>query len=231
MTDHIRAKELPLSERPYEKCLQYGAQALSDAELLAVILKSGSGRLNAVQLAQHILQTGTKNLLNLYRMSVEELMQFSGIGRVKAIQLKCVAELSRRIARTERAAGVRLSDAASVAAYYMEQLRHEQTERLVVSMFDMKCALIGDCTVASGSVRSVLTAPREIFITLLEHHAAAFILLHNHPSGDPTPSRQDEQMTARMQECARLMDIPLSDHIIIGDNKYYSFREQKRILI
>ncbi len=231
MTDHIRAKELPLSERPYEKCLQYGAQALSDAELLAVILKSGSGKLNAVQLAQHILQAGTKNLLNLYQMSVQELMQFSGIGEVKAIQLKCVAEISRRIARTERVSRVRLSDAAAVASYYMEQLRHETTEHLIVSMFDVKCTLIGDKEVSSGTVRSVQAAPREIFLTLLEYRAASFILLHNHPSGDPAPSRQDELLTARMYDCARLMDIPLSDHIIIGDNKYYSFRENKQIII
>lgn len=231
MTQHLTAKELPVSERPYEKCLLAGAQALSDAELLAVILKSGSRSMNVVALAQNILRADGKNLLNLYHMSVEELMRFPGIGQVKAIQLKCVAELSRRIARTARSERVCLSDAASVADYYMEELRHEAKERLLVSMFDSKCHLIADTVVATGSVRAVLCSPREIFIQLFEKKAVFFILLHNHPSGDPSPSREDFELTRRMKECGDLMDVELSDHIIIGDNRYYSFRENKQILV
>ena len=231
MTQHITAKELPLSERPYEKCLLAGPQALSDAELLAVILKSGSRHMNVVALAQSILRADGKNLLNLYHMSVEELMQFPGIGEVKAIQLKCVAELSRRIAKTERSSRVCLSDAGSVADYYMESLRHETKEQLLISMFDSKCHLIGDTVIATGSVRAVLASPREIFLRLLEKKAVSFILLHNHPSGDPSPSREDVLLTRRLKECGELMDVELSDHIIIGDNRYYSFRENKQILV
>ena len=231
VTQHFTARELPVSERPYEKCLQSGPQALSDAELLAVILKSGSRQMNVVALAQRILQADGKNLLNLYHMSVEELMRFPGIGKVKAIQLKCVAELSRRIARTDRRERVCLSDAESVAAYYMERLRHEPQEQLLVSMFDSKCHLIGDSLVATGSVSAVLGSPREIFLRLFEKKAVFFILLHNHPSGDPSPSREDHALTQRIMECGKLMDVELSDHIIIGDNRYYSFRENKQILI
>lgn len=231
MTDHITTRELPLSERPYEKCLQYGAQALSDAELLAVIIKSGSCGMNAIGLAQRILQSGTQNLLNLHQMSIQELMQFPGIGEVKAIQLKCVAEISRRLARTNRLTQLEMSRPQTVAAYYMEQLRHETTEHLMLSMFDLKCRLIADCIIASGSVRAVLTSPREVFLELLSHKAVSFILLHNHPSGDPMPSRDDMLLTERMHECGKLLDITLSDHIIIGDNRYYSFRENKQILV
>ncbi len=231
MTTHITTKDLPISERPYEKCLLEGAQALSDAELLAVILKSGSRDMNAVALAQRILQADGKNLLNLYHLSVEELMRFPGIGKVKAIQLKCVAELSRRIARTDRKDRICLSNASSVAAYYMERLRHEQAEQLLVSMFDAKCHLIGDTLISTGTVDHVMGSPRDIFVRLLEKKAVYFILLHNHPSGDPTPSREDHAMTARMQACGELMDLHLSDHIIIGDNNYYSFRENKQILV
>ena len=223
VTQHITARELPVSERPYEKCLLAGPQALSDAELLAVILKSGSREMNVVSLAQHILQSDDKNLLNLYHMSVEELMQFPGIGKIKAIQLKCVAELSRRIARTDRMERVCLSDARSVAAYYMEQL--------LISMFDSKCHLIGDTVIATGSVSSVLGSPREIFLCLLEKKAVYFILLHNHPSGDPAPSKEDLALTQRLKMCGDLMDVVLSDHIIIGDNRYYSFRENKQIIV
>lgn len=227
----MTTKELPISERPYEKCLQAGPQALSDAELLAVILKSGSAQMNAIQLAQHILQSGGKNLLNLHHMSVEELMCFPGIGEVKAIQLKCVAEISRRIAQTGRIDQVQLTDAGSVAAYYMERLRHEPREQLLISMFDIKCRLLCDRIIATGSTRAVLASPRDIFLQLLEKKAVSFILLHNHPSGDPSPSREDVYLTQRIKECADLMDITLSDHIIIGDNRYYSFREHRHILV
>lgn len=231
MTNHITTKELPLSERPYEKCLLHGAGALSDAELLAVILKSGSSGMNGIQLAQQILQSGRKNLLNLHHLSVEELMSFPGIGEVKAIQLKCVAEISRRIAQTARREQIELSDAASVAAYYMERLRHEPREQLILSMFDIKCRLLGDCVIATGSAHAVYGSPREIFLQLLEKRAAAFILLHNHPSGDPAPSIEDVRLTRRIRDCGTLMDITMSDHIIIGDNKYYSFRENEQILV
>ena len=231
VTQHITARELPVSERPYEKCLMAGPQALSDAELLAVILKSGSHEMNVVALAQTILQADGKNLLNLYHMSVEELMRFPGIGKVKAIQLKCVAELSRRIARTDRSQRVCLSDAESVAAYYMERLRHETQEQLLVSMYDTKCHLIGDSVIATGSVSAVLGSPREIFLRLFEKKAVSFILLHNHPSGDPSPSREDFALTQRLKACGELLDVELSDHIIIGDNRYYSFRENKQILV
>lgn len=231
MKQHFTAKELPESERPYEKCLLAGPQALSDAELLAVILKSGSRRMNVVALAQSILQAGGQNLLNLYDMSVEELMTFDGVGKVKAIQLKCVAELSRRIAQTDRKDRVRLSDAESVAAYYMERLRHESQEQIIISLFDVKCHLLGDCVIATGSVNAVIGSPRDIFLRALERRAAAIILLHNHPSGEPYPSRQDIALTQRLKECGELLDIELSDHIIIGDNRYYSFRENKQILV
>jgi DNA repair protein RadC len=187
--------------------------------------------MNVVELAQRILQAGGGNLLNLYHLSLEELMSFPGVGQVKAIQLKCVAELSRRIARTSRKNRVSLADPASVADYYMERLRHEPVEKLLVSMFDSKCHLIGECVLSMGSVRSVQASPREIFMQALEQRAVFIILLHNHPSGDPTPSREDMFLTERIRQCGELLEIELSDHIIIGDNRYYSFREKKQIIV
>ncbi len=227
---HITTKELPPSERPYEKCLLEGPGSLSDAELLAVIIRSGGPEMNAVQLAQEILSAGGLGLLNLHQMSVEELTDYPGIGEVKAIRLKCVAELSSRIARTERKERVSLRDAQSVADYYMERMRHLPREQLLVSMFDVKCRLLGDSVIATGSVRAVLGSPRDIFLQVLEKKAVAFILLHNHPSGDPSPSREDIELTRRVNECAGLMDVELSDHIIIGDMRYYSFREHRLVL-
>ncbi len=231
MNHSITTKELPLSERPYEKCLHDGAQTLSDAQLLSVILRSGAAGINGVALAQQILQANDDGLLSLYHLSIEELQHFPGIGEVKAIQLKCVAELSRRIAQTAKKEQVCLRDAASVADYYMERLRHESCEQLLVSMFDIKCRLLADAVIATGSARAVLSSPREIFLQLLEKRAVSFILLHNHPSGDPTPSLEDVRLTRRIKECAELMDISMSDHIIIGDRCYYSFREHEQILV
>ena len=137
-----------------------------------------------------------------------------------------MAELSKRLAVADRRHQLRLADAASVAGYYMEQLRHEQKEKLMVCMFDAKCALLGDEVISVGTVNASLTSPREVFLAALKRGAVQIILLHNHPSGSPLPSRQDEEVTERIRLCGALLGIRLSDHIIIGDNRYYSFREE-----
>lgn len=231
VTNHFKTKELPESERPYEKCKEAGEQALSDAELLAVILKSGTRQQNSVELSKSILQAGARGLLNLYDLSAEELQAFDGIGEVKAIRLKCIAELSRRIAQADRRDRVCLSHPGTVADYYMEKLRHETKEQLWVAMFDAKCHLLGEKHIATGSAQMVYGSPRDIFLCALRQRAVTIILLHNHPSGEPQPSKADAALTKRVMECGELLDIALSDHIIIGDNKYYSFRENKQILV
>ncbi|MBR1389882.1 MAG: DNA repair protein RadC [Lachnospiraceae bacterium] len=222
-------KELPVSERPYEKCMEQGPERLSDAELLAVLLRTGTPGNNVVRLATAVLQKGGGNLLALYQLSMDELMQIPGIGQVKAIQLKCMAELSKRIARTGRRDAVVLSDARSIAAYYMEQLRHEQQENLILCMFDAKCRLIRERVLTIGTVNASLISPREIFIQALEQHAVHVILVHNHPSGNPTPSKQDVSVTEQVRACGMMIGIELLDHIIIGDKRYFSFKEQEMI--
>ena len=227
---NITPKELPESERPYEKCLSRGAEFLSDAELLAVILRTGSPGENVLDLARRILAQRPGNLLVLYESSMQQLLKLPGIGRVKAIQLKCVAELSKRIAATRRTCDIVMNDAHTVADYYMESLRHEQKEQLIVCMFDGRCHLIGDVTLSIGTVNASLVSPREIFLKALEYHAVHIILLHNHPSGLSLPSQQDRQVTQQITACGKMLGIELSDHIIIGDKQYYSFREQEMIL-
>ena len=143
MKTHITMKEMPESEQPLEKCIRYGARALSDAELLAVILKTGTRNLTALQLAQFFLSRKEKNLLNLVNMRPEEMKEIPGIGQVKAAQLKCIAELAERIAKTSRLRDVRLNEPASVAGYYMESLRHKTKENLLLAMFDAKSHLLG----------------------------------------------------------------------------------------
>lgn len=226
MNTHYTMKELPDSERPYEKCMQYGTEVLSDAELLAVILRSGSRNKNAVQIAHTILCRGEKNLLNLFNMEMNELMKIDGIGQVKAIQLKCVAELAKRVAKTNYREELCMTEPKTVADYYMEQLRHDRKEKLILAMFNMKNKFIGDAVVSVGTVNMALVSSREIYLHALSEHAVNIILIHNHPSGDPTPSTEDRRATCKVMECGQMIGIYLADHIIIGDNKYMSFREK-----
>ena len=226
MNNHLTVKELPESEKPYEKCLRYGAQHLSDAELLAVIIRTGTCGRQSGDLAKDILNCKEKSLINLHYLSIKELTAISGIGAVKAVQLKCVAEITKRMAKAVRRQGVSLRDASSVAAYYMEELRHEDREKLLLCMFDSQCVLLGEEIISVGTVNASIVSPREIFQKAFSYQAVHIILMHNHPSGMPEPSVQDKLVTKRIRECGSLMGIHLSDHIIIGDNKYFSFKEE-----
>lgn len=226
MKEHMTVKELPNTEKPYEKCLRYGAKALSDAELLAVIIRTGTAGSQSIDVAREVLNKKNGGILNLYQLSYKELLEISGIGTVKAIQLKCLAEITKRMAQAVRKREVTLQSASSVAAYYMERLRHEDREQLLLSMFDSQCVLLGDELISVGTVNASLVSPREIFKTALAHEAVYVILLHNHPSGVPAPSMQDKLVTKRVAECGELLGIHLSDHIIIGDNRYFSFQEE-----
>lgn len=226
MHTHITMKEMPESEKPYEKCIQRGAKGLSDAELLAVILRTGTIQRTSLQTAQQLLRGGEGNLLNLVNLTIEEMQEIPGIGQVKAAQMKCVAELAMRIARTRRAVKISLNQPESVAGYYMETLRHESKEKLLLAMFDAKCNLLGDEVISVGTVNHSLVSPREVFLKALQYKAVHIVMLHNHPSGDPTPSEADKLVTKRIAACGEMMDILLADHIIIGDNSYISFREK-----
>lgn len=223
---HYTMKDLPESEMPYEKFLKKGADGVSDADLLAIILRSGSKDRTALQIARDVLRQEQKSLLNLHKLSVEELMEIPGIGQVKAIQLKCIAELSKRMSAASYQTELKVDAPGTVAAYYMEQLRHDTKEKLLLAMFDAKNRLLGDEVLSVGTVNSSLVSPREIYIKALKSQAVHIIILHNHPSGDPSPSTEDLRTTLRVAECGRLLGVTLADHIIIGDNKYISLREK-----
>lgn len=229
MSEHFTMKNLPESERPYEKFLEYGEEQLSDAELLAIILKTGTAKENSLDIARKILQGNHNNLLNLYDLTYRDLMKLPGIGTVKAIQLKAVAELSRRIAKTQSGYTLRMNKPDSIANYYMEQLRHRKEECLMCAFFDAKCNFLGDVMVSKGGVNYTYVSPRDIFLHAFDFKAVQFVLIHNHPSGDPTPSKDDIYLTQRMKKGAQILELELLDHIIIGDNKYYSFHENTQI--
>lgn len=227
---HIAVKNLPESERPYERFRNLGPKALSDAELLAIILKTGTRNLTSMELARELLSRCQGNLLNLYELSYEQLLEIRGIGTVKAIQLKAVAELSRRIARTDRGYRLSLGSPASIADYYMEEMRHRRKEAFVGAFFDAKCKFLGDSVIATGSVSQAFVSPMELFRKALMRSAVMIVILHNHPSGDPAPSEEDIRLTRRVEKGAQLLGLTLADHIVIGDNRYYSFRENHMLL-
>ena len=226
---NLRVKDMPEAERPYEKCLLYGAEALSDAELIAAIIRTGSTGERSTDLAYRILNAGRSGLLNLYELSLEELMQIRGIGRVKAIQLKCIAELSRRIAKQKRGARIRLGSPQTIADYYMEQMRHLDKEHLLLMLFDAHNNLIGDHTLTIGTADCSLISATDVFRKALSEGAARIVLLHNHPSGDPQPSEADAAVTESVAMAGSIIGIELMDNIIIGDNCFYSFAQEGRL--
>lgn len=220
-------KQLPLSERPYERLEELGAQALSDAELLAVILRTGSMNQNSVQLAHQILKKDDshKNLTGLMYLSREQLMEIPGIGRVKSLQLMAIAELAKRIARKYNEEDVLLKNPVSIANYFMNELRFESQECVYAAYLDQKCKLLKHKMITKGTVNASMVSPREIYIEAMRCNAVNIILVHNHPSGNCNPSTEDYRVTEQVKQAGRILNIPLLDHIIIGDMEYYSFAE------
>lgn len=213
---------------PYEKFRELGPENLTEAELLAIILRTGTRELSALELAKEVLaitRYPKEGLVGLYDLSLEDLMQIKGIGIVKATKIKCIAELSVRIARAKAKTGIVFRNSAKVADYYMETLRHRSTECVYLLCLDSKGQLIKELKLSDGSVKASLISPREIFLAALNCRAVNLILLHNHPSGDPSPSNSDIEITTQLKNMGEQLEIPLLDHIIIGDKRYTSFKE------
>ena len=223
-------KEIPESQRPYEKCIREGESTLSDGELLAVILRCGTRGMNSLTLANDILshmeQSPYPGLLGLLHMSIPDLMKVNGIGKVKAVQLKCIGELSKRMASAVARPRLSFNEPITIAKYYMERLRHEEQEILIVMLLDGKNHFLGEQMLSRGTVNSTLITPREVFMEALKFHAVSVILVHNHPSGDPTPSECDKKITERIYRSGEILGVKLLDHVVIGDQRYISFKEQ-----
>lgn len=220
-------KDIPNAERPYEKCLKQGVEALSDAELLAVLLRTGTKGENVLALAKRLLyEDGGAGLLGIHQFSFQSLMKLKGIGKVKAVQILCLSELAKRLSKASVEPRLRFSSSQSVAEYYMEDLRHRNQEVMKLLLLNSKAELIDETNISKGTVNASLVTPRELFVEALKKEAVSMILLHNHPSGDPTPSRDDILTTKRISECGLLIGIELLDHIIIGNNCYVSFQEE-----
>ncbi len=215
---------------PYEKYEAYGVESLTDEELLAIIIRSGTSRSNCMETAAGIIRSsGGEGILGLQKLSVKELCAIECIGKVKAIQLKSVCELSRRMVRQSYRKRIQFTDAEGVAAYCMEDMRHLQQEQFRALLLDNKNRLLHEKVLSLGTINSTIFAPRELCREALIHDAACVIVIHNHPSGDPAPSTDDISATKRIKLAVELIGLYLIDHIIIGDNKYISMKEQNII--
>lgn len=220
--------QLPSEDRPREKLVAHGAASLSDAELLAIFLRTGIKGKTAIEVGRSLLdQHGS--LAQLGRLTAEEIAQEKGLGLAKASQLIACFELGARVAK-QKLRRQTLNSPADVATYLMPIIGHARTERLIVLPVDHKLNLIKYEEVSIGDVNSTIAHPREILRPVILHQAAGFFLAHNHPSGDPAPSQQDKNLTKKVAEAASLMSIPFHDHLIIGHPTadsplYYSFQD------
>lgn len=215
-------------EQPYERFLSSGPQSLTNAELLGIILRTGMKGVSAVDLGRKVLgihDPQCDSLSSLPGLCMEELRAIPGIGEVKAVKLLCLSEIARRIVREKIRTQQRFDTPGLIAEYYMESMRHLETEQTVVLHFDSKMALIGEDVMTKGTVNGALISSREIYIQALRRGAVRIVLLHNHPSGDPRPSREDIASTRQIRKAGELLGIGLTDHIIIGDLCYCSLKE------
>ena len=223
-------KQLPNSERPYEKLEMYGEKTLSNSELLAIILKTGTKEQTAVGLAQNILKLkGKEDLRSLQEISLAELKKIKGIGRVKAIQIKAICELAKRMSRPINL-NATIKEPKDVASLLMNELRYEKREIVKIIILNTKNVVQKIVDIATGNISSAKVDVKQIFEETIKTGMSKFILVHNHPSGDATPSMQDLELTKRIEEGAKLLELQLLDHIVIGDGVFQSIftnRKQK----
>ena len=229
----IKMKELPKAERPYEKLEQYGEKTLTNAELLAIIIKTGTKEETAVGLAQHILKLNTEeedSLKFLMDLTVEEFMKIKGIGKVKAIQLKAVCELATRINSVSIYKERQILKPQDIAEILIEKMRFEKQEILKVAMLNNKNILLKIKDIAKGGGNFVTATIKSVLNEAVKIEASKIILVHNHPSGDPTPSSQDIKFTKNIEQATEILGIQLLDHIVIGKTNYVSiFSERAKL--
>lgn len=222
--------KLPSDERPYEKLEQNGAQSLSDAELLAIIIRSGTPHESALDLARSLINRFGADedgggLSFLADLSLEELREIEGIGRVKSLQLKAAAEVGKRASVTRSKDRMLMNTPDKVASYIAPKLRGEPREQLHLMILDTKQRMIKCKRISEGGLASILIQPRDLLREAVRSNAAGIILIHNHPSGDPTPSREDIKATESLLAASRMIGVTLQDHIVVAHEGFSSIRQ------
>lgn len=219
-------KDLPISERPREKLYSHGPESLSNAELLGIIIRTGHKEDTAVDLAQRILNLDNKGLPFLSNVSLEQLTEIKGIGECKAAQILAAIEIGKRISRWKADDKVKITSPMVMANLMMDEMRYLDKEYFNIAILDTKNQVLSIENISIGTLNASIVHPRDVFNMAIKKNANAIILLHNHPSGDPQPSNEDINITHRLVDVGNLVGIKVLDHIIIGDNRYISFKEK-----
>jgi DNA repair protein RadC len=222
---HTRIKEWPEDERPREKLLKQGAQSLSDAELLALLIESGTGGVTAVDLAKRLLAEH-RSLRIIASRGVQELIRMKGIGPARGARIIAAFEAGRRIQAGVIEKRKRIDSPADIVQYYLPKLGNLKKEMFTIILVDSGNRVIRDVTISQGTLNASIVHPREVFKAAVDHLAAGVILLHNHPSGEPLPSKEDKYITAQLVKAGDVMGIPVLDHIILAGDRYFSFAKE-----
>lgn len=222
-------KDLPESERPREKLSKYGVGSLSNAELIAIIIRTGYGDDTAIDLANRLLSIDSSGVKFLSHATMEELTTIRGIGNCKASQIQASIELGKRISRHGGEDKVKVNSPLVLVDLLMEEMRYLKKEYFKIAILDTKNQIISIENISIGNLNASIVHPREVFNIAIKKSANSIILVHNHPSGDPTPSTEDINITHRLLEVGEIVGIKVLDHIIIGDNKHVSFKQRNII--
>lgn len=225
---NVTLKKMALEERPREKMLINGAKKLSNSELLAIILRTGDKKMNAIDLANKIINKDAHGIRNLEYLTIEELCKIEGVGISKATQIKAALELGVRIS-SYRPLKHKINSPKDVYEYYVDSVRFLEKEVFKTILLNTKNEVISDVEVSIGTLNSSLVHPREVFREAIKKGTNKIILVHNHPSGCVDPSTEDKNITIRLVKCGDILGIEVLDHIIIGDGKYFSFKENMLI--
>lgn len=222
-------KELPVSERPREKLVNYGVERLSNAELIAIIIRTGHGDDTALDVGSKILSIDKKGLSYLSNITLKELTGIKGIGICKASQILASIEIGKRINRWSAEEKVKVSSPDILVNLISDEMRFLNKEHFNIAILDTKNQIIAIENISIGTLNASIVHPRDVFYAAINRSANSIILIHNHPSGDPSPSNEDIQITQRLVDAGNLIGIKVLDHIIIGDNRYLSFKEKNLI--
>ncbi|WP_243386158.1 RadC family protein [Bacillus kexueae] len=221
----LSIRDFPKDDRPRERMMNEGPESLSNHELLAILLRTGTKNESALHLANKLLKQ-FDGLRLLKDATVEEITSIQGIGQAKAVQIMAALELGRRIHQLTYEERYVIRSPKDAADYVMEEMRFLTQEHFVCIYLNTKNQVLQKRTVFIGSLNASIVHPREVFKSALKRSAASLICVHNHPSGDPTPSREDIEVTRRLAECGKLIGIEMLDHIIIGEHKFVSLKEK-----
>ena len=223
----MQIKKMPETERPQEKMLYAGAGALSNSELLALIIRTGTGDKSAIRLADEVISYADENTGGLGAAEVRELTEIDGIGEAKACSIVAAMELSKRMTSGHRSAvRVRIRDSRQVAEILMEEMMYEKREFFMALNLNSKMQVESKSIISIGNLDSAPVHPREVFAPAVRRGAAAVVVAHNHPSGDPTPSPQDEDVTKRLIKASEVLGIRLIDHVIVGNGSFTSMKSE-----